>query len=175
MKYKYKIINAGGDEYYRTEEYVSFPSGREERLFKKDIAESHGGLESYILFLVEQDKKDMAKMEERDRRREEEEKRKREEEKKREERRKERRAELASFLLNLAEGEEYGSSHTIIPFSTKEIGSEFDSISRIKKVNGRLIAVCQLTYQSKGFSHSYKTSYEEVDITDFLKKLKKEV
>jgi hypothetical protein len=172
---EYKIINAGGDEYYRLSEFVSFPSGREERLFKKDIADTHGGVENYILFLLEQDKKDMAKMEERDRERDEEEKKRKEEQRKREEKRKERRAELASFLLNLAEGEEYGSSHTIIPFSTKEIGSEFDSISKIKKVNGRLIAICELTYHSKGFNHGYKISYEEVDITDFLKKLKKEV
>jgi hypothetical protein len=175
MKYKYKIINAGGDEYYRTDEFISFPSGREERLFRKDMVESHGGLENYILFLLEQDKKDMARREERDRERDEEQRRRDEEQRRREEKRKERRAELASFLLNLEEGKEYGSCHTIIPFSTKEIGSEFDSISKIKKVNGRLVAVCELTYHSKGFGHSYKTSYEEVDITDFLKKLKKEV
>lgn len=167
--FRVEEVNLGGNEYYRLDRHFIFPSGKEERLFRKSMCPN--GLEGRIKELIIEDEKNTADLAKHKTKKALEDVGKAEFDKKAKEKEVNFRKEMADIFINLPEGDEYGHKGSErIPFTAEEIGSKKNVVSLVKKQNSRIIFKCSSSGNTFGYSKSGYYSEEEIDVTDFLKK-----
>lgn len=165
--FKVEEVNISGDEYYSLDRHFILPSGSGEKLFKKSMCPN--GLEEYIQKLIKADEKKTADLAKYKIKKEIESLAEAESDKKAKEKEISFRKEMANIFINLPEGGEYGGMERI-PFTAKEVGSNHNVVSLVKKQNGKIIFKCSSSGNIFGHSKNGYYSKEEIDATDFLKK-----